>query len=285
MNSRDEVMFRMVQLFPKNIVKGYFKEEIKKDASLLEVIKRTEDADIFEFVRSNFDFTKQHVYVLKHGIKKLNNLPKYILNRDAMKYTGEGIIEYYDFYDVRYKIYLQEPYEVVNLVFKCPIHIVVYKNLIVIHLTILERRNMQSYFLARKVLTARKSIEEIGVVSLITNDIGKYGALLNCDLNKGIKELWKRDIIDAIEIQYLRAKSTSKETMHEEYTFKQQYPKLYTQAIRAPLKKASFKFLASKGEYCDHFAIEPSSGKLTFPIFSKKKEHNQNVIRKILEFN
>jgi hypothetical protein len=285
MNSRGEVMSRVLKLFPKHVIKDYFKEEeAQKDALSVEVVKRIEDADIFEFARNNLDFTKQHVYFLAHDIKKLNDLPGHILTENTVKFEGEDVIEYYDLYDVAYKVYFQEPFEAANLMFKWPICIAISKSLIAIHFTILEK-NIQSYFVDQKVLTTRKSIEEGDIITLITNDMGKYGTLVAYDLNRGIKELWKSDIIDALEVQYLKAKSTSKETMHEEYTFKQQYPELYEDAIQAPLLKVLFKFIVDKDEYCDHFTIEPSSGKLTFSTFSKEKEHHQNVIRKILEFN
>ena len=126
MNSRNEVVSRMLKLFPKRIIQDYFGEEIEK------IVEHREDADIFEFARTNLDFTKQHVYLLKHNIKNLNDLPECNLNKNAIKCEGTDTIEYYYFYDVTYRIFLQEPYEKVNLVFMCPIHIVVYKNRIVI---------------------------------------------------------------------------------------------------------------------------------------------------------
>jgi hypothetical protein len=116
---------------------------------------------------------------------------------------------------------------------------------------------MQSYFPERDILTTRKSIEENDVIALIINQINKSGGMSTYDLNKGIKELWKLDYVDAIELQYLKSKSTSKEVMHEEYTFKNQYPDEYKKAILAPIIKASFKFLDNSDDYCNHFAIEP----------------------------
>jgi len=285
MNSRNELMSRLLKLFPKQIIKDSFEgEETKKEDLLTEVVERIEDTDIFAFVFNNLNYTKQHVYILTHDINNLGDLPEHILTENTERIIGNGTIEYYDLYDVTYRVFLQEPYEATNLIFKWPIRIVVDESLIKIHFTILEK-NIQSYFSEQKVLTTRKSIEESDIIDLITNQMGRYGTLISCDLNKGIKELWKRDIVDALEVQWLRAKSTSKETMHEEYTFKRQYPELYDKAIQAPLMKVLFKFIANKDEYCDHFAIEPSLGKLIFPTFPKEKEHNQNVIRKILEFN
>jgi hypothetical protein len=146
-------------------------------------------------------------------------------------------------------------------------------------------KNLRSYFPDRNILTAKKSIDEQGMVNLILNDINPYGVLSPMDLNKGIKELWKQDTIDALEVQYLRDKSTTKETMHENYTFKRQYPEEYQKAIRAPLLKAIFKFLTKDKSYSSHFVIEPIFGKITFPTFPKDRECNQNVIKKIIEFN
>jgi hypothetical protein len=119
----------------------------------------------------------------------------------------------------------------------------------------------------------------------IVTQISEHGTVEACDLNKGIKELWKRDLIDAPEAQFRSSRSISKETMDEGFTLKQQYHDRYEQAISAPLVKISFRFMVDTGNYCDHFLIESSIGKLTFPMHSKQKEHVQNVIRKILELN
>jgi hypothetical protein len=222
MNSRDEVMSRVLKLFPKHVIKDYFKEEeAQKDALSVEVVKRIEDADIYEFARNNLDFTKQHVYLLTHDIKKLNNLPGHILTGNTVKLEGEDLIEYYDLYDVAYKVYFQEPFEPIILMFKWPIRIAISKSLIAIHFTILEK-NIQSYFVDQKVLTTRKSIEEGDIITLITNDMMKYGTPVAYDLNRGIKELWKSDIIDALEVQYLKAKSVVNQrngTLFEPNTF------------------------------------------------------------------
>lgn len=285
MNSRNEVMSRVLNLFPKHVIKDYFEErETHKDALSAGVVKRVEDKSIFEFAHDNLDFTKQHIYFLTHDIKKLSDLPAHVLTGNSVKLEVDDVIEYYDLYDVAYRVYFEEPVEAVNLMFKLPIRIIVSKGLIAIYFTILEK-NVQSYFVDKKVLTTRKSIEEGDIIKLIINEMGEYGTLVTYDLNKGIKELWKLDIVDALEVQYRKAKSVSKEIMDEEYTFKQQYPALYVEAMRAPLIRVLFKFLIDKYKYCDHFAIEPSSGKLTFPTFQKEKEHSQNVIRKILESN
>jgi len=285
MNSRNEVMSRVLKLFPVQIVKKEFEKEGALTEKLLEeIVGNVRDADIFEFTRNNFGFTRQHVYILTHDIRKLDELPERLLTENTIKSTTNDIIEYCDLYDVNYKVYLQEPYEVKNLEFKWPILIFISNSLIAVYFTILEK-NIQSYFSERMVLTAKKSVEEKDIISLIFTQLSKYGIIEPYDLNKGIKELWKRDIIDALEVKYLKAKSTLQETMHEEYTFKDQYPEEYNKAMQAPLKRSIFKFIKNKKEYCDHITIDPSSGKITFPKFSKKKEQSQNVIRKILELN
>jgi hypothetical protein len=278
-------MSRVLKLFPKHVIRDYFEgKKTKKGVLIQEIVPSVQDSNIFKFSYENFDFTKQHVYLLTHDIKKLDDLPKNILAGNVQRNAGKDAVEYYGLYSVVYKVFLQDPYESVDLVFQCPLRLILNKGILAIHFTILEK-NVQSYFTDRKVLTTRKSIEEKDIIALITNDVGKYGTLAICDLNRGIKELWRRDYIDALEVQYLKSKSTSKETMNEEYTFKQVYPKLYEDAILTPLVKVLFKFTTDQDKYCSHFVVEPTLGQLTFPISPKEKEHNQNVIRKILEFN
>lgn len=279
MNERDEVLSRLLDLFPKNLIKGTFKEK-----ETIEVAKNNSDSEILEFTHINLDITKQHVYFLTHNIKQLSDLPDHIFTPNITKIDGQNGVEYFDLYDVAYNVYLENPYEAVKLIFKWPIRVIINNNLASIHYTILEK-NIQSYFPNREIVTTKKSIDENEINKLIANDLSNFGIISIYDLNKGIKELWARDFIDALEVQYRKAKSISKETMDEEYTFKQQYPDLYEKAILAPLEKVSFKIIKDYDKYCDHFSIEPSLGKITFPTYSKKKEHIPNVIRKILELN
>lgn len=286
MNSRHEITSRLLGLFPKQVIaRAFGGKKAKKDELLTDIARGLEEQDILNFVHDNIDFTRQHVYFFTHDIRKLGDLPTKLVSGKLGLVQGDGIIvEYFGLYDVSYTVFLQDPYEPVSLLFKCPLRLILNKDLLGIHFTILEK-NLQSYFGDRKVLTTRRAIEEKDIIDLVVNELGKHGTINSCDLNKGIKELWDHDYIDALEIQYRKDRSTSKEVMDEEYTFKQQYPELYKEAMLMPLVKVLFKFLVDRDKYCNHFVIEPTLGKITFPVSPKEKEHNLNVIRKILEFN
>lgn len=285
MNDREDIMSRLLKLFPKNLVRVSFKSGIKnKDTFYEDIINNSTNDEIIKFAYNNLTFTKQHVYVFSHNFKNIKDLPKNILNKDEIRKEENGVIEYFNLFDVKYFIYLLNPYDSIELLFKWPIYIKITNNLIFIHCTILER-NIQSYFEGRSILTTKKSIEDKEIIELILGILRFYGDIETCDLNKGTKEIWKKDIVDALEIQYQKSKSVTRETMDEECTFKQQYPEQFNQAILTPLIKVAFIFLTEKEKYSDHFGIEPCSGKIIFPTFSKKKEELTNVIQTIIQFN
>jgi hypothetical protein len=286
MNSREQIMTRLLRLFPKENIKEYFGEKaIKKDELMLAVVQATTDPEILEFVHENFDYTKQHVYIYSCNIPDFGILPIQLMPCPTTKTVDGDVAGYHSLFGVTYHVYFQEPERrPADLVFQWPIRILISHNLMIINFTILEK-NIQSYFTDATVLTTRKTVDEKHILGLVVGNLANIGIPVLHDLNKGIKELWERDIIDAIEVQYKKSASKAKEIMDEEYTFKQKYPEQYREAILSPLNKSIFKFLTNTGDYCDHFTVDPSNGEITFPTFSKTKEQTQNVIRKILEFN
>jgi hypothetical protein len=286
MNSREQIMARLLRLFPKEQIKEYFGEKTtKKNELLLKVIKTTTDPDILSFVHESTDYSKQHVYLFSCDIPDYGSLPEQLIPGPTLKTEIDGKIEYNCLFRVTYKVYFQEAEKrPIDLVFQWPIHIIVGHSLAIVSFTILEK-NIQSYFPDATVLTTRKTVDEKQIIGLVVNGLNSVGVPVSHDLNKGIKTLWESDVIDAIDVQYRKANSISKEVMDEEYTFKRQYPEQYKIAIQSPLGKTSFKFINSNGEYCDHFTIDPTNGEITFPLFSKSKEQTHNVIQKILELN
>jgi hypothetical protein len=286
MNSKEQIVTRFLKLFPIENIKEYFGIRVTKKSELLPaVVNSNPNLNLAEFVQENFNYTKQHIYMFSCDVPDFSVLPGQLLSCPTTKMVNDEYVEYFSIFNVTYHVYFMEPEKrPLDLIFRWPIHIVINHSLIVVYFTILEK-NIQSYFSDATVLTTRKAVDEKELLGLIANGLQSFGVPISHDLNKGIKELWNRDIIDAIDVQYRKAKSISKETMDEDYTFKHQYPQQYQEAIRSPLGRTSFKFITNHGEYCDHFTIDPTNGEITFPIFSKSKEQTQNVIRKILELN
>jgi len=196
MNSRDEVMSRLLDMFPKQSIRQYFRVRKRtKEDILTEIVRQATDAEISEYTRVNLGYAKQHVYIMNHNIPDIGNLPDRMLTPNTMKTRGSGIIEYFDLLDVAYQVYLQDPAEIVSLKYKCPIKTKISEALATIHFAIIEK-NIQSHFDSRDVATHKKTTEENTVISLIVNQLSGFGTLEICDLNKGVKELWELDIVD-----------------------------------------------------------------------------------------
>jgi hypothetical protein len=108
MNSRDEVFTRLLRLYPIRIVKNRFREVS---------IGSFTDYDIQTFAYNNFDFTKQHTYLLLHKIPDINRLPEHILTENSERIVGTNYIIYQTLYKLTYQIFLQDPFNTVSCVF------------------------------------------------------------------------------------------------------------------------------------------------------------------------
>ncbi|WP_239786172.1 hypothetical protein, partial [Tenacibaculum finnmarkense] len=168
--------------------------------------------------------------------------------------------------------------------FKQPFVILINKSHIVFYATILEKNMNAQVDKRRSVLKVEKKNDEDVVIESICKYFRSFSPYC-CDLNKGIKFLWNNDVIDSKYASWKKSKSTTTETMDEDYTLKSQYPDAFKDLMNSPLKKTVFKYLLKDEDFPDHFTIEPSVGKISFPLYPKNEKQSKNVVTKIISNN
>jgi len=288
MNSEKKLSHRLLKLFPVKVLKNYFNSEETSNGLFREIIDTNTKSLIDDFAYSNLDFTKQHIYIfdITHQRGTLNTnislelFPYEVLTNRIIEDNLHLVISPL----VDFSTLLSNPFEQVVVRFHQPIKIVITSNHLIFYATILEK-NINTYFDdTRKVMNVEKHNDETFVVKMITD----YFQNLNprvCDLNRGIKKLWEDDIVDSKYAQWKKSRSTTTETMDENYTLKSQYPEVYQGLITAPIKKTVFKYLLNDDEMPENFTADPGMGQISIPLFPKSLNQNQNVVKKILSNN
>lgn len=284
MNSQKEISDRLLKLFPVKSLKEHFMVNEVGETLYREILNTKIKSVIEDFAYSNLDLTKQHIYIYDIPNNRnniiLDGFPYEIeKNRDTDEGKNLIISPFVDF-----KTVLTNPFEELTIRFKQPIKIVITRTHLIFYVTILEK-NISTYFENnRKVLNVEKYNDEHFVIKNILEFFALYRPN-TCDVNKGIKELWNQDVVDCKYAQWKKSKSTTTETMDENYTLKSQYPEVYQGIVSAPIRKTVFKYLPDDDEMPEHFTVDPGIGQISIPLFPKTINQNQNVVKKILSNN
>lgn len=268
------------------MLKEHYNSEHVSDELFDEVLNNNIKAVIDTFAYVNLEHTKQHIYIfdLATAVNGQNlNLaafPLTIINQTITNNETSIVISPV----VDFKVILANPFEEVILKFHQPFKIALKNRHLIFFTTILEK-NMNSHFDEnRRVL----NVEKVNDESFIIQQVCKHFAHLNptpCDLNRGIKHLWNENFVDSKYAKWKKDRSTTTETMDENYTLKSQYPDVYQNLIQSPLKKMIFKYILQDELLPDHFTIDPSVGQISIPLFPKTSNQNQNVVTQILSNN
>ena len=286
MNTEKNLSKRLLKLFPVKILKDHFKPESVSEELFDEVVSKNIKANIDAFAYGNLEYTKQHIYVYNFGttldVLNINytSFPLPIVNKSSS--AGEVSIVISPIVD--FKVILSNPFEETVLKFNQPFKIVLSDKHLVFYVTILEKK-INSYFQNdRQVLNIEKINDENFILEQICNYFDRNNPMV-CDLNKGIKRLWDSDSVDCKYAKWKKDRSTTTETMDEDYTLKSQYPDVYQNLISSPLKKMLFKYIKEDDLFPEHFTIDPSVGQISIPIFPKTSNQNGNVVKTILSNN
>lgn len=286
MNTQRDISKRLLRLFPVKVLKEHFNSTNVSDELYNEILNGNSKPIIDSFCYVNLEHTKQHIYIYNIGQAPTpNNLNINQFPIDIVHQTNlNGVTSITISPIVDFKVILTNPFEETTLRFHQPIQILLSNTHLIFYATILEK-NMSNYFdQNRRVINAEKINDEISIIEQVC----AYLAHLNptvCDLNRGIKQLWANDLVDSKYAKWKKDRSTTTETMDENYTLKSQYPDVYQNLVNAPLRKMIFKYLRDDEALPDHFTVDPSSGQISIPLFSKNANQNKNVVREILSNN
>ncbi len=104
------------------------------------------------------------------------------------------------------------------------------------------------------------------------------------DINRGVKALWEKDIVDSPAAQWKNAKSTTVEIMDETFMIKRDRQDVYKIIAKSPLQKTQFSIRDDKSPI-SRFVVDAGSGVVRFPKFSTSPKGTTDVIAQILKFN
>ena len=286
MNTEEEILKRLLRLFPVSILKSHFNiKAVSQEHVIRDIIQENTSSAIFHFANLHFESTKQHVYLFnfQKNISTDIQLPEKVKYDYFDSHNDKTYLTY--FVPVKFTVLDIITTQKVDLTFLCPVR-VHYNNktkVLELKITILERQD-KSLFQNRIVIIS-KTFDETSIVNYFINFLNtKEITLIPIDLNKGIKELWAKDIIDVPSVKYKKSKSTSTEIMDEEFTLKKDLPEIYAIIIKGPLEKTTCKFL-SPDEYLPYFRVEPLNGFLAFSTYPTTLKSVNNVVDLILKHN
>lgn len=288
MNSPKNLLSRLLKLYPVRMLKDSFGPENSSQVDIIpEIIgSNTEDA-IKSFACQNHNNTKQHIFLYK--LDSNFNRANFIENDFPLhiedESLNEGIYKFRLLPIIDFNVVILNPFEETTLKFYQPVTVYVHNNDLIIQTTIMEK-NIDSYFPGgRRVVDVKKANSDDYIVEKVVEYFnGRYNVTLN-DLNRGIKALWRNDLIDSKYAKWKKERSTTTEAMDEEYTLKEQYPEVYENLMLSPLGKTVFKYKVNDDLIAKHFTADPTRGSLSFATYPENHNQIDNVIIQILSDN
>jgi hypothetical protein len=289
MNDTRNLLRRLLKLYPVKVVKHHFDPENSGQADMIaEIVANNTEATIKAFAYSNHNYTKQHIFLYRlnqqFNINTFNrrDFPFEIVNETI---TDGGyrfkLLPLVDFNVVIKAV----DYEDATIKFIQPVTVYVKNHDLIIQTTIMEK-NISSYFPAnQRVIDVKKENSEDFIIGQLLNYWNNQNIVNQNDINRGVKHLWENNLIDSKFAKWKKDRSTTTESMDEEYTLKDQYPDVYQNLMRSPLNKTVFKYKGDDDDFPKHFTADPSDGTLNFATYPETQNQIENVISKILSNN
>lgn len=292
MNSREEILGRLLRSFPvRYLVKAFDTKGWKQEDVIEELLETNNEANILAFVSENFDITKQSVFI--YAISNNYQHKKLIKNADLEcvildQNLNNGIFTLKGFHQIKYDVKLFEDTLIeTDLKFIQPFKLTIMEGYIIIAITKMEANIKTFYPTGTLVLNHSKEDIESNLINRILTffDVNHNVRPQQADLNKGIKELWEADVIDGKELSFREASSRTKVVMDGEKLYKEKYPKRYANMMRKPLELCIFRYLGDDEDYPSHFRCEPANGRISFSLYSTNINQINNVLNGIIGNN
>ncbi|MDI1322264.1 MAG: hypothetical protein PSV36_05910 [Algoriphagus sp.] len=289
MNTDKDLVYRLLRLIPVSELKLLVADS--KGKNQLELIQEMQVSHSLDEVKKElvkqYGYLKQHVYTYKVSKAIKSDLIKKILEEHFINvgqkhfffrkctFTVKGI------YEGSAKGKISNKLEVINIEFIQPCMVNIENGYLIVCFTILEK-SINSYIPDYRIFETTIDFKEEDVLKDLESKLN--GSISKADLNKGIKFLWERDIIDSKYVTYKKTSSLSREIMDEELTYKETYPTDYKEVIKAPLQKTTFRIKKNSSMFCDFVTI-PSEGVVSFNKFPENLNQIENVISEIIKKN
>ena len=290
MNSTKQKLLRLLELYPSELLGDAFPLESggKKEALVANAVKADEE-DIGKFAAKHFPITRQHVYLFANPTGKLP------ITKDAPILTGklvsaalkQGEITQFYLAEETIEFLVEDGDEISreNLVLLWPVQIQLTKDYMLVRCTILER-DLRTIFTDKRVIGQGKKLkDDAGIIAEAFKSMKINVPWARLDLNKAIKDLWHRDVIDALAVRFKQARSTSAEDMDVDCTLKKHYLSRYKELITRPIHGCTFIFLNEQEKYGRGFYCHPTDGLIRFTRYCRGVESTDYVLGTILELN
>ena len=272
-----ELRRRLLELFPVANIRSSFatkgsKEEVA--ATLAKPSDAVSIAKIAQFIDVSMALCKQHIYVFEHDGDA--TLPDEFAGAERVV-TGDSHGLY--IIEREYKVVMMgEPPKNGNISFLWPIRIELKEKYVLVRFAVLEK-NIADYFEGSIVVRSKTPSEEVMVTSLLSD-----GTVFAADLNKGIKTLWAKDLIDAKSLKYDMPDSSDSKKMNEAKELKKTNPAVYEDVRKRPLRMCTFVAHGTHSEV-GQFSVSPTDGFIGFTHYAKEGSNGDALIQQILAGN
>jgi len=289
MNTEKHLLRRLLKSFPVKTVKEHFGIDAgNQDEVITEIVKNNAEVAIKDFSYSHFNYSKQHIYVYhlpyRHNFKEIH---KDTFEHEIIKQSvsaNNHLI--FCLAEITFEVVavVGDDLSKVKVKFYQPLHIEVKERYLIIRFTTLETK-LQPYFSSTtKLYGGTKVVDEKAMIADILVHF-QHCSPERADLNKGVKHLWSNKVLDAREVKFKKAKSTSKETMDEDHLVAEQYPEVYDILMQSPLNKTILKYKLENDDFCEHFVCDPTNGEISLPLYSINPNQAENIINEIIRNN
>jgi hypothetical protein len=250
-------------------------------------VSKVDITNITSFVEKSAGLTKQHISLFEHDLKNLSELPKSVLKSFSPERHSKhsDVCDYFYLLPLEFRYVAGSPPEEGTIEFPWPVRFVFRKKAVEAHLTTMEK-DLEAYLGDTKpVFSVWRDIDDKDILKDLRETLSKKTTLLPLDINKGVKEIWRRGDIDAPRAAWKSAVATKVNAMDGDYMVKKDDPAEYAQAIRSPLLKTVFKVLNPKLDWPEILMIDASNGEVSIPRYSKSVKAVTNVLSEILRNN
>lgn len=272
-----ELRRRLLDLFPVATLRASFEVKGSKETVAGTIAKNADPANlkkIAEFVDSGMALCKQHIHIFGHdgnvdmpadfaGAERVISAPSHSLYIVKRTY---------------HVVKLSNTPQYGSVDFLWPIRIEVKNKYLLARFAVLER-NIPTYFETGIMIRSKSPSEEPMTATLLSD-----GTVFAADLNKGIKSLWAKDLIDANRLKWDMPYSSDSKTMNGAKGLKKTNPAEYEAICKRPLRMCSFIGDGTHKEV-GLFSANPTTGFIGFTRYSKDGSNGDALIEQILADN
>lgn len=277
---------RLLGLYSVQKLSSHFgSKERTKEGIIRDIAESHSREDIVNFAFRYHSTTKHHVEIYEHARvnpARLTSDPLGLPRLERQERTASESVWFY-LVELTYTVYLRDPLEHTTLDFLWPVRARCTPTILELAFTVMEK-DLTSRFPAGRVVRTIKVVDEKLVSATLRTGLDLPEAGI-ADLNRGVKSLWEDGMIDGAAALFKQPRGTTRHTMDEKGLLRKDDEERYREILDKPLFNCAFKWTGGGEVSLDHFAAEPTQGKLSFGTYSDLNTGADYVVREILKRN